>query len=218
MQNIANARQAMVDSQLRTSGVLDWRVLDAMGAIPRERFVPDVRRGLAYAETAHALDGNGHVLAPPAVFGKLVQLADIKPSDVILDVGCGTGYSSAVLASIGSAVVGIEDDKVLVARANDILADLEISNAAVLCGPLEKGVAKEAPFDVILIEGQVDEVPDSLLKQLRDGGRLVAVVGNGAAAVARIFVKSLGAVAVRTEFNATLPPLKAMKIPENFVL
>lgn len=210
MADFARARRTMVDNQLRTSGITDWRILDVMNRVPREQFVPEAQRSLAYIDESIALTGK-RALAAPAQFARLVQLAEISSGDVVLDVACGSGYSAAVLAGLANAVVGLEEDAALAAQANDILAGLDTGNAAVVSGPLANGVAKEAPFDVIVIEGAVDDVPQALFAQLRDGGRLVAVIGTGIAGVAHVFVKTDGEVASRAVFNVNLPPIDAFQ-------
>lgn len=200
----------MVDNQLRTSGITDWRILDVMNRVPREQFVPEAQRGLAYIDERIALSGT-RALAAPAQFARLVQLAEVASGDVVLDVACGSGYSTAVLAGLASAVVGLDEDAALAAQANDTLAGLDIGNAAVVSGALANGVAKEAPFDVIVIEGAVDEVPQALFAQLRDGGRLVAAIGTGNAGVAHLFVKTDGEIASRPVFNASLPVIDSLR-------
>ena len=165
MVDFARARRTMVDNQLRTSGITDWRILDAMNTVPREKFIPDTHQSFAYLDESISVSPRRSLISP-ASFAKLVQLGEVGSQDVVLDVGCGTGYSTAVLSKLASAVVAIEDDEVLAGRANDILANLDIGNAAVVAGPLAAGVAKEAPFDVIVLEGSVDAVPPALLEQL----------------------------------------------------
>src|SRR5690606_30906410 len=163
MVDFARARRTMVDNQLRTSGITDWRILDAMNRVPRERFVPDHQAAFAYSDEDIPLSPS-RVLAAPADFARIVQLAEVSSQDVVLDVGCGTGYSTAVLSMLANAVVALESDEVLAGKANDILADLDIGNAAVVAGAVENGIAKEAPFDVIILEGSVDIVPPALFE------------------------------------------------------
>ena len=211
MEKFERARQQMVDTQLRTASITDSALLAAMGSVPRERFVPETRRPLAYVDVSHELNDKGRALATPATFARLVQLAEVTPNDVVLDVGCGSGYSTAVLANLASAVVALDNDPALVEKANDLLADLDIGNAAVLAGELSDGVASEAPFDVIVLEGAVDEVPPQLLKQLRDDGRLVAMAIEGATCTARIYVKTGNDIAMRRSYNAVMPALVPSK-------
>ncbi len=211
MTDFAKARIDMIEGQLRPSGVFDARVLAAVGQVPRERFVPQDQRQFAYLDKEHDLAGaSGRRMGAPAQVAKLIELAGVGEDDIVLDVGCGSGYSTAVLAHLANAVVAIEEDGELVDRANEILADLDISNAAVIKGPLKKGAPGEAPFDVIVIEGAVDEVPAALFDQLRVGGRLVAIVGQGADATAVTYVRSEHSLDSFPAFNAILPPLAEM--------
>lgn len=218
MTDYERARKAMVDNQLLTSGVIDRRVLSAMGEVPRELFVPAARLPLAYFDEAHALPGpSGRSLAGPAPFGKLVQLAAIGPEETVLDVGTGTGYSAAVLARLAGKVVALESDPQLAAAARAALPQAAAGAVTVVEGPLDGGAAKHGPYDVILIEGAVAEVPAKLFAQLKDGGRLVALVRNGAAAVANLYVRSGNDFAARAEFNTTLPPLTSERPAETFI-
>lgn len=215
----AEQRRKMVDGQLRTTDVSDVAVLDAMAGVAREEFVPGRRKALAYIDedieiAAPRKDAAARYLMEPSPFGKLLQLAEIRPGDFILDVGCGTGYSAAILSQIGSSVIGLESDADLAACATDALNRLGFDNVAVVEGPLAEGLASEAPFDVIVIEGAVDEVPASLFDQLRDGGRLVAVVGQGNSGRATLFLKENGNVASRRAFNCAIKPLaEFQKVP-----
>jgi protein-L-isoaspartate(D-aspartate) O-methyltransferase len=212
------ARKAMVDNQLRTSAITDRRLLAAMGTVPRELFVPEARRSLAYIDEAHVLPGpSGRALPPPAPFARMVQLAEIGSEDVVLDVGAGNGYSSAVLARLAARVVALESDRTLLQAARDNLSQLGVSNVSVVEGALEGGAPKEGPYDAIILEGAVAEVPEKLLKQLKQGGRLVALVHMAGASVANVFVRSGDGFAPRVEFNTTLPPLEASPPTETFV-
>lgn len=160
----------MIVSQLRTTGINDPAVLDAMGAVPREDFVEPSRRPVAYADLATPA-GEGRALLPPEVLGALIQKAELKPGEKVLVVGGATGYSAAVLAGMGLDVSLVESDPVLAARAGALLGD----KARVIEAPLAEGTKKGAPFDFILIDGAVEDVPQPLIKLLRDGGRLAAV-------------------------------------------
>lgn len=216
MVDYARARRTMVDNQLRTSGITDWRILDAMNRVPREKFVPEPYAEFAYSDENIPMSAK-RALASPAAFAKLVQLAAITSQDVVLDVGCGAGYSAAVLSNLANAVVAVESDEGMVAKANDALADLDIGNAAVVAGPLDAGLPKEAPFDVIILEGAVDAVPPALFEQMRDGGRLVAVIGTGNAALAHLYIKTGTDVAATANFNLSLPLLGTFAPAPEFV-
>lgn len=208
--DFAELRTKMVDGQLRTTDVNDPAILEAMFAVPREAFVDEKRRALAYIdediEIAPPRPGSAaRYLMEPSPFGKLVQLAEITPTDRVLDVGAGTGYSSAVLARLAASVVALESDPELAERARALLADT--ANVTVVAGRLEDGHAGGAPYDVILIEGAAERLPDTLLAQLGEGGRLVAVEGRGNAGVARLYIRTGGSITSRGAFNAAVKPL-----------
>ncbi len=214
-------RVKMVDGQLRTTDVTNSRILTAMSDIPREAFVPAAKRPLAYIdedlEISSAEDaGTGRYLMSPSPFGKLVQLADVQPEDVVLDIGCGTGYSTAVLSKLATSVIALESDESLCATATETLSDLDFDNVAVVHGSLSDGYKSEAPYDVIFVGGAVDSVPESLLAQLRDGGRLVVVEGRGNAGVACIYVKENNVISHREVFNAAVKPLAEFRCEPAF--
>jgi protein-L-isoaspartate(D-aspartate) O-methyltransferase len=216
MVDFERARRAMVDNQVRTSNVTDRRILGAMLTLPRENFVPESRRALAYIDEAHEL-GNGRAMPAPAPFAKLVQLAEVEPTDVVLDLGAGLGYSTAVLAQLAQKVVGVESDPALAAAATKALAAAGVGNAEIVVSGFADVKPQPEGYDVIMLEGAVAEVPTALFKLLRDGGRLVALIRRGPAAVAHLFVKSGETVNSRAEFNTTLPPLTAAGKADEFV-
>ncbi|RDE09339.1 protein-L-isoaspartate O-methyltransferase family protein [Pelagibacterium lacus] len=216
MVDFARARRTMVDNQLRTSGITDWRILDAMNRVPRERFVPENQVAFAYSEEAIQLSPLRAMMVPSAL-ARLIQLAEIGSQDVVLDVGCGTGYSTAVIAGLANAVVALESEEALAARGNDILAHLDIGNAGIVTGPIERGVPREAPFGAVILQGAVDAVPPALFEQLSDGGKLVAVIGSGHAAVAHLYVKTGDDVASTPTFNLSLPMLGQFAPKPEFV-
>ena len=206
MTDYDRARKQMVDNQLRTAGITDRRVLAAMGDVPREQFVPEVRRPLAYIDEAIAV-GGARKLGAPAPFAKLIQLAEVDGTDHVLDLGCGTGYSAAVLGQLGASVVAVETEPALAATARSALAG---TNVTVVEGALETAGKSKGPYDVIVIEGAVEQVSDALFAQLKPGGRLVALVAEaGRPAVAHLFARSGKGIASRAVFDARLPPLAA---------
>lgn len=212
----AQARLSMVDCQLRPNSVTDTKILTSMGRVPREKFVGDESRHLAYIDKMLPLNvGNGRTLIEPMVCARLLQLADIKASDIVLDVACATGYCAAILSDLAATVVALDDNADLVDLASQTLAELDIGNVAVIEGDITKGKASEAPFDVIVIEGAVETVPQGLFDQLADGGRLVTVLGKGQSGLAALYTKSGNDIAMRTAFNTTIAPLTAFdKKPE----
>jgi protein-L-isoaspartate(D-aspartate) O-methyltransferase len=219
MIDYAQARRAMVDNQLRTSSITDRRLLAAMGAVPREQFVPESRRPLAYIDATHRLvdERGGRALPAPAQFARLVQLAGVRSGDRVLDVGCGSGYSTVVLAELAAEVVGVEETAALVELARGNLAALQVGNASVVQAPLAAGAPETGPYDVILIEGEVGSVPEPLQAQLAEGGRLVAVLGRPGIGVAHRFVRSGDDVAGRPEFDARMPALTLPGPTDQFV-
>jgi protein-L-isoaspartate(D-aspartate) O-methyltransferase len=222
MEDFDAARLKMVDSQLRTEGVTDYAVLAAMGEIPRERFAPPRLRSLAYIdEDLQVKDAEGDVparyLMEPAPLARLIQAAAIVPSDIVLDIGCATGYSTAVLARVADSVVALEADPELAMLASENLVDLGVANAAVVTGSLVAGYPSEGPYDVIFLGGAVEFVPDALFEQLKEGGRLLGVVGYGRAAQAILFTRTSGDIGSRPIFNAHLRPLPGFNQPKAFV-
>jgi protein-L-isoaspartate(D-aspartate) O-methyltransferase len=219
MGDFERARTHMVDNQLRTNDVTDHGILDAMGKVPRERFVPASKRCIAYSDSdiPLSLGDTQRYLMKPHVFAKLVQLAAVRKDDVVLCVGCATGYGVAVLAELAGSVVGLEETAEATAAASDLLVDLGIENAAVVDGDLVTGAASEGPYDVIVIDGAIEELPDALTAQMKDGGRLVAVEGEGGAGAARLYIRSGETVSGRFAFNASAHVLPGYRAAKEFV-
>jgi len=219
MTDFAAARLNMVESQVRVNAVTDERVIEALSAVPRERFVPNARQGIAYMdEDVKIADGTPpRFLMEPRVLAKLAQLAEIGPDDLVLDVGCGTGYSTAVLSHLAGTVVGLECDEGLAAQAGATLSDLGVDNAVIVSGPLTEGCARQAPYDVIFINGMIGSVPESLQAQLREDGRLVCVLGDGVSGRARLYVRSGNVFSGRDAFDANIRFLPGFEPVESFI-
>ena len=213
MLDSAQQRANIVATQLRTNDVTDPRLIKAILSVPREQFVPGSLVPVAYMDGCIAL-GKGRVLLDLRSFGKLAQLADILPKDRVLDVGCGTGYSTAVLAHMAARVVGLEQDPDLARTAGENLRGL--SNVEVVYGPLSEGAPGMVPFDVVFLNGSVEQTPDALLAQVANEGRLVCFFRDGAAGHARIYVKHEGAIGERDAFDATVPVLPGFERRRSF--
>ena len=185
--------------------------------VPRERFVPPERRDLAYLDDDIVVReaAGGHAaryLVEPMILARLVQALDLSAEDRVLDVGCATGYSTAVLARLAGSVYGLESESDLAAAAQK-----NVANAQIVTGPLTNGSAQAAPFDAILINGSVEVVPEPLLAQLKEGGRLAAVVRQGPPGRATLYARNNGAVSARPLFDAAVPPLPGFEAPQRFV-
>ena len=222
MTGFERQRLAMVESQLRPNEVTDTRLLAAMGALPRERFVPQKLRPLAYMdegiEVFPSIDGApARFLLAPMVLARLVQLAAVEPQDAVLDIGCATGYSTAVLARLGRSVIGLEPEPELAEAARGTLRDLGIANAEIVEGTLARGHPGRGPYDVILLNGNVPELPETLILQLKEGGRLAVVMPSGANSgsqgKAYLFVKVGGEASGLPNFDAGARPLPGF-LPE----
>jgi protein-L-isoaspartate(D-aspartate) O-methyltransferase len=214
----AEARRQMVLTQLRPNKVIDEQVIAAMAAVPREQFVPKAYRGVAYMDEDVAV-APGRFIMEPMVLGRLLQEAELQAGDVALVVGSGTGYEAAVLARIVSTVIGLESDAALSQQAGQTLQALGIDNVVTVDGPLKEGLAKQGPFNLILLAGAVPEIPPALLDQLADGGRLIGVVrpGNGPIGQAVIVKRSGGLLSQRVLFDAGTPCLPGFEQPAGFV-
>jgi protein-L-isoaspartate(D-aspartate) O-methyltransferase len=212
MVDFAQARQTMVDCQVRPADVTDLRVIAALGDVARERFVPAASRAVAYLDRDVPLAG-GRALIKPMVFAKLLQAAGIAATDRVLDVGCGSGYSSAVLAELAASVVALEEDAAI--GASDALAG--VPNVTVAKGPLPAGWPQGAPYDVILMQGATEIAPDALLAQLADGGRLLAIVGSGPVRKATIYRAAGQNITAQPLFDAAAPLLPGFSKAPAFV-
>ncbi|MEQ8344516.1 MAG: protein-L-isoaspartate O-methyltransferase [Sneathiellaceae bacterium] len=209
------ARRHMVDSQILPNKVSEGPLVDAMGAIPRERFVPKAYRGVAYLDEDLPI-GNGRHLLEPVVLARLVAAAEVTDADLVLDIGAATGYSTAVLAALANTVVGLECDPDLAGKATELLADLGVDNAAIIEGPLENGLPDQGPFDIILLQGAVEAVPQGLLEQLAEHGRLLAVVLEDGVGKATRFLRVGDGFGRRVLFDAGVPLLPGFRREKAF--
>lgn len=214
--DFAAARETMVESQIRTADVTDPALVSAFRKTPRERFVPSARMALAYGDAVVDYD-EGRALLRPRDFAKLAQAADIQPHEVVLDIGCGRGYSTAILAQVADTVVGLESDDEAVDRATALLTETDIMNAAVVKGDLKRGAPEHGPFDVIMVSGAVSSVPEAWFGQLANGGRLAVIVKNGPIGRATIFTKSGDALGDRVIFDANAPFMQGFESAPSFV-
>jgi protein-L-isoaspartate(D-aspartate) O-methyltransferase len=212
----AVARRNMVDCQIKPNRVTDPRLLSALGAVPREVFVGRNLSGVAYLDEALPI-GGGRALLTPMVLARLLQAAEIKPTDVVLHVGCGTGYAAAVASRLAATVVALESDAALAEAAAETLAAQGCDSVVIERGVLNQGCPKHAPYDVIVIEGQIDFLPDTLLDQLAEGGRLVAVLRANGVGEGTIWVKRHGRTGRRALFDATAPLLPGFERVPGFV-
>ncbi len=212
----AVARQHMVDSQIRTNKVTDERLIEAIRALPRERFVPEALRARSYVDDDLEL-APGRYLMEPMVTGRLIQASAVKATDMALVVGAATGYAAALLAKLANTVVALEADAALAQRASATFAELGIDNAAVVEGPLAAGCAKHAPYDVILLDGAIEHLPQAVVDQLGEGGRMVGVAIEGGVGRAMLWVKSGGVLSNRILFDANVTPLPGFSAPTRFV-
>jgi protein-L-isoaspartate(D-aspartate) O-methyltransferase len=222
MTDFSVQRFNMVESQVRPSDVTDQRIIRAMLEVPRELFVPAEVAQLAYIDdpvpvTARSRGGEPRCLLPPRTLAKLVQLLEIGPQSVVLDVGCATGYSTAVLARLAGRTVALEVDGDLAGAAKATLEKLGVGNATVVEGPLADGAAAHGRFDAILLNGAVHSVPASLLDALADGGRLAAVVRRGPVGRAHVWRRSGGTLDEQPAFEAAAAPIPGFEEPAEFV-
>jgi protein-L-isoaspartate(D-aspartate) O-methyltransferase len=215
MSQYTDLRVMMVDTQVRPSDVTKFPIIEAMLAIPREAHVPQDRRAAAYVGGSVDL-GNGREVLEARTLAKLLDALDIQSSETVLDVGAGLGYGAAVIARLSASVVALEEDAALAEGARAALAGTD--NVAVVAGALAAGHAASGPFDVILVEGGVEQVPAGLLAQLKEGGRIGAVFMEGALGTVKVGLKTDGRISWRYAFNATAPILPGFAVARGFVL
>lgn len=210
-------RTMMVDTQVRPSDVTKYPIIEAMLTVPREVYVPGDKREAAYAGANVEIAPN-RVMLEPRTLAKMLDALDLQQDELVLDLGCGLGYSTAVIARLCDAVVAVEEDADLAAAAQRTLSSEGVDNAAVIVGSMAAGAAKHGPYDVIMVQGGVEQVPQALIDQLKDGGRIGAVFMEGALGSVRIGYRIDGQVTWRLAFNATAPVLPGFAAMRGFVL
>jgi protein-L-isoaspartate(D-aspartate) O-methyltransferase len=220
MSGFSTARQNMVDSQVRPSDVTDVGIIDAMRTVPREAFVPQNQRALAYLDLDLDVGEGGpakRFLIKPVVIAKMLQAADIRDTDAVLVVGCASGYLAALVAKLARHVVATECDPSLAAKARDVFAELGIGNVTVKAAAVAEGDSENAPYDVIILNGATEIVPDRLYRQLKEGGRLVGVFAMTQPQRAVIVTRSHDDFGNRALFDAAIPILPGFERPPAFV-
>ena len=217
MTDFALARRNMIDGQLRPNRVTNAQLLAAIGELPRERFLPEATRSVAYADDDVPL-GNGRYLMEPMVLARLIQTLQSRPEDRAMVVASGTGYGAALLARLVRSIVAVESDPTLAAAAERTAKELGITGIRRTIGKLEQGCAEQVPYDVILIEGAVQLVPQAIFDQLAEGGRLTTVIAGppGASGVAQLFMKEGGMASGRPLFDGGTPSLPDFAPPPRF--
>ena len=208
----------MVDCQLRTNKVVDEALVARFETVPRDLFVEPSVQSIAYVDEDVPI-GNGRYLVAPMILARILQELTIGPSEVVLDVGCGTGYSSAILSGLADTVVALEENHELATRANDLLTELAADNAIVVEAPLTEGYATQGPYDIIVVVGgAIASVPPALTDQLTEGGRLAAIIDDGKGqGKAILMIKRHGAVSHRDLFDASVPRLPGFEPKMGFV-
>jgi protein-L-isoaspartate(D-aspartate) O-methyltransferase len=220
MPGLSTARQKMVDGQVRPSDVTDIRIIDAMLTVPREAFVPESQRSLAYLDLDLDVSEGGSVkrfLIKPAVTAKILQAADLKEDDEVLVVGCASGYLAALVARLARRVTATESDPALATKAKAVCAELGFRNLMVKAAPVAEGDSANAPFDVILLNGATEIVPEALYAQLKEGGRLVGAFAATRPQRVTIVTRSRGDYGNRSLFDTAIPVLPGLERPPTFI-
>ncbi len=217
MSDNTTRRTMMVDTQVRPSDVTKFPIIDAMLAVPREAYVPRQLRDTAYIGENLPL-AMGRVILEPRTLAKMLDALDIGNDELVLDIGCGLGYSTAVIARMAQAVIGLESDASMAEDAQTTLSDHDVDNAMVQVGALEDGAAEHGPYDVIILQGAVEVLPETLSDQLKENGRICALFAQGALGVVRVGYKVDGQISWRDAFNAGAPVLDGFQRTAAFEL
>ena len=217
MTDYAQRRSVMVDTQVRPNDVTKFPIIEAMLTVAREAFVAPAQREVAYVGENIAI-GSGRVMLEPRTLAKMLDALDIGPGERVLDLGCGMGYSTAVMARMGEAVVAVEEDPALAAAARAALAAAGVANAEVVEAPLTAGAPAKGPYDAIVVQGAAETVPQAILDQLKDGGRIGCLFMDGALGQARVGHKDGATLSWRFVFNAAAPVLPGFAVKRGFSL
>ena len=217
MTDYAARRTTMVDTQVRPCDVTKFPVIDAMLRVERELFVPRDKREAAYIGENVDLGGS-RVVLDPRTLGKMLDCLNIQNDELVLDVGVGLGYSAALISRLSEAVVAVEDDPVRIAEAEETLGRVGADNVVLHNGALTEGAAQHGPYDVIILQGAVEQMPDKILEQLKDGGRIACIFSEGALGIFKIGHKLNGKINWRFAFNAAAPVLTGFERDKAFTL
>lgn len=206
MTDYTAARTAMVDCQIRPSDVTKYPIIEAMLAIPREAYVPTAKRSVAYVGENLSL-GNDRVMLEPRVLGKILDALSIQPDELVLDLGCGLGYSTAVCAHLGQMVIAVEENDAMADEAARILSEQGVDNAVVQLAKLAEGAPQHGPYDAVVVQGGVEQLPQAIIDQIKIGGRIGLIEMDGALGRCRVGYKTAAGINWKTAFNATAPVL-----------
>ena len=217
MTDYKTRRKIMVDTQIRPSDVTKFPIIDAFLFVPREKFVPDGKREAAYIGENFQI-GQSRVILEPRTLAKLLDALDVNNDELVLDIGTGLGYSSAVISLVAEFVIAVEDDSSLASEAEEILSEIGADNVVVEVNKLEEGAPEHGPYDVIIIQGGVEKIPGSILKQLKTGGRVGAIFMEEGLGTAKIGFKLNDKINWRYSFNAAAPVLPGFFKQKDFAL
>ena len=210
-------RKIMVDTQIRPSDVTKFPIINAFLSIPREKFVPDGKREAAYIGENFQI-GQSRVILDPRTLAKLLEALDVQKDELVLDIGTGLGYSSAVISLLAEVVIAVEEDSSLASESEEILSEIGADNVVVQVSKLKDGAPEHGPYDVIILQGGVEEIPGSILKQLKNGGRVGAIFIEEGLGTAKIGFKLRDKINWRYSFNAAAPILTGFFKQKDFAL
>ena len=217
MTDYQTRRKTMVDTQIRPSDVTKFPIIEAFLSVPREKFVPDGKREAAYIGENFKL-GQSRVILEPRTLAKLLDALDIRNDELVLDIGPGLGYSSAVISPMAEVVIAVEDDSSMANEAEEILTEVGADNVVIQIGKLEDGAPEHGPYDVIILQGGVEKIPSSIVNQLKNGGRVGAIFVEEGLGTAKIGFKLNDKINWRYSFNAAAPVLPGFFKQKDFVL